>query len=376
MWHPQGIYARYLQSQPAIFMGTEGLYGLSDFPLNTVAVIAGKGLGQEKAEVLKKVFKKHHLVFVEKSWNGEPALDGLKGTMAELERIRPDTILAIGGGSVIDGAKLCRAFLECPYLADEGMQGARLSLTTKFLVVPTTVGSGAEASSAAVYFDREENCKKVLVDDALRPDVVVLDPDFVKDSPEDLLAASVADAFSHAWEGYVSTLANPLADILAETAIKILYAECSKADRDSVDYQRLQYAGYLSGIVQNQCLVGIAHALAHQMTGIGISHGKALAFLMPYTIQQHRQEDGVKERIDVLAERSLHKDATAFAEFAENLFARALSNPDKEKIAAFLGEKQNDADFIEHVLKDPGGKGNPIRMDESYVRTFIGEILK
>lgn len=374
MWEPQGIFAKYMQNQPVIFQGEEALLGLNNFPGSRIAVISGSGFGTDQKELLKSAFKKRQLEFVKKSWNGEPEVEQLAGTVRELEKLRPDVIIAAGGGSVIDGVKLCRVLYEFPYIFDKDVRMGQMIFSTKYIAVPTTVGSGAEASSAAVYYDPIHKCKRMLVNQAFRPDAIVMNPSLIRNSPLCLVASSSADMMAHALEGYVSTTNNPLADMIAENCIHTIYEEFNKNDFISMDFQRLQYAGYWGGVVQNECLVGIAHAVAHQMTAGGISHSAAVSFLLPYTIQMHEAEPDSANRLDILSHHAGFESVSELLQLSERLYS--LSEQDKDVAVSFLRENVDSEDFISNIMQDPGGKGNPVPLTEDYIKGFIGEILK
>ena len=115
MWRPQGIYSEYILNQPSILFNDKAVYGLSTFPCARVAVITGKSINDKLKSMLCETFKKKSLQFFTRSWEGEPYIEGLAGCIAELEKFRPDLIIAVGGGGIIDGAKLCRLFYEFPY---------------------------------------------------------------------------------------------------------------------------------------------------------------------------------------------------------------------------------------------------------------------
>ena len=118
MWQPQSFYSKYLLDQPVMFFGKDAIKGLYNFPGSKFAIIHGENAKFDK-EVFQKAFKAFEVKFITKSWKNEPTLEELKGTLAELESFRPDVIMAIGGGSVIDGSKICRLYYEFPYFDTE-----------------------------------------------------------------------------------------------------------------------------------------------------------------------------------------------------------------------------------------------------------------
>lgn len=373
MWNPQGIYTNFILKQPTIFHGENAVLGLFNFPGNRIAVLYGSGMTGDAGHLLEKVFKNRNLNFIKKSWNGEPSEDELKETVHELEKFRPDTIIAFGGGSVIDGAKLCRVCLEFPYISWENNRLSQMTFKTRFIAIPTTFGSGAEASSAAVYYSKREKTKKMLVCHALLPEVVVYDSDYVKNTSDSILYFSLADALAHMTEGYVSNKKNQLAEEMAAWSISIIRQEL-RHEENQIDYMRLQYAGYLGGIVQNHCLVGAAHAFAHQLAAHGVSHGKAVAYMLPMTIQMNMKDKEVAKAYNELAGKSGFHDAEELLGFIKDI-AGHLDLEDINLMRSALKNGLSDEKFIDNIKSDPGGRGNPIPITDDYINEFIGDIV-
>lgn len=374
MWNPQGIYANFILKQPTIFHGEDGIWGLSNFPGNRIAVLYGSGMPEDAKQLLESVYKSRSLCFIKKCWSGEPAADELGEAVNKLESFQPDTIIAFGGGSVIDGAKLCRVCLEFPYMNWENNRLFQMTFKTHFIVIPTTVGSGAEASSAAVYYSKAEKTKKMLVCHALQPEVVIFDSRYIKDAPESVFSFSLADALAHMIEGFVSNKRNPLAEEMAVWGISAIRQELDTEEGRQVDFMRLQYAGYLGGVVQNHCLVGAAHAIAHQLASHGISHGKAVAFLLPRTIQMNMKDKETKETYEELAKKSGFCNVEDMLCFIKKI-AGHLEAEDIKLLGSTLKNSLSDKNFIEHIKSDPGGKGNPIAITDDYINEFIGDIV-
>ena len=113
MWQPQGFYNEYTLRTPVILAGDEAVKGLYNYPASKIAVIHGSSFFDEK--LFLSVFSKREVRFFMRSWKEEPDFEGIKGTVGDLEDYRPDTIIAVGGGSVIDGSKLCRLLYEFPF---------------------------------------------------------------------------------------------------------------------------------------------------------------------------------------------------------------------------------------------------------------------
>lgn len=370
MWKPQGIYSRYLLHQPTILLGEYALEGLLQYPGTRFLVVYGSALDQEREHRLRTVFKKQSVKFVKKSWRGEPVLDEMRETLSQIEEYKPDVLIAIGGGSVIDGTKLCRLFYEFPYYQD-GDRLDQLYFKTSFIAIPTTIGSGAEISSAAVYNDSDNLGKRMVVSYNFLPSVVVFDSGFIQESSKELLYLSSLDMMAHLVEGYVSQINNELVDLFAETGLRIIYEELNS---EKIDYVRLQYACYLGGMVQNHCLVGAAHGIAHQLTNDGFSHAEAVGILLTPVIKANMTNRDIEKKYEILFEKCGLYNIHDGLEFIEGIRKKVILNTRekelKEKLSGYIDQEE----FVGRVVSDKGAKGNPINIDREYLKTVVEKI--
>lgn len=232
------------------------------------------------------------------SWCGEPELSGLAGTLAALADFAPDWIVAIGGGSVLDGARLCWALHEHPRFPTERLAHPMtlppLRRLCHFAAVPTTAGTGAEASSAAVYSEPLSGRKIAVVTHEFLPDLAILDPRLTFDLSPAWTGLGALDALGHAIEGYTSTLANPLVDPLAAAAVGDLLGgldAIERAPEDVAARARMQVGACYAGHVQNLRLVGLAHAVAHQLGRHRVPHAFAVGLMLPHAMRWNAAAD-------------------------------------------------------------------------------------
>ena len=373
MWQPQSFYGKYLLNQPVLFMGKDSFKGLYNFPGSRFAIIHGQNAKFDK-DIFRNALKSFDVKFITKSWKNEPTLDVIKGILAELESFCPDVIIAIGGGSVIDGSKICRLFYEFPYFDVRKPNFNFLSFKTKFIAVPTTIGSGAEVSSAAVFYNSEENKKEMIVNQVLRPDVIVMDSSFIENSKKKFVFSSALDAIAHIVEGYVSNMDNPISDIMAEKGLQIFYQEISKDDFNKVDFLRLQYACYIGGIVQNHCIVGAAHAIAHQLTGFGFSHAKAIGLLLKAVVSENNKDKNASKKYKKLFDEAGIGSVESFISFYNSIIDESIESSLRENLKKTLDENISNQKFIQNVIEDRGGKGNPVSITEEYIKNIIKEL--
>ena len=366
MWQPQGIYSEYVLRSPVLLVGNSAAEELYNFPAARIAFIHGSSFKDH--DFFRSIFRKKEIGFFCRSWTGEPDMEDISGTLRELENFAPDTIVAVGGGSVIDGAKLCRLFYEIPYYAPR--MSAGYFLKTKFIAIPTTIGSGAEVSSAAVYVNGDR--KEMIVIHELQPEIVIYDDKYVKDTPAKLLLLSAMDALSHIIEGHVSKIHNSVMDIQAAEGLRLLRIELHNfMEGKNTNYQRLQYAGYLGGVIQNHCIVGAAHAVAHQMTQFGYAHSEAVALLLPSVIKMNARNDSVREKYESIADSAGFANIDGLMDFLVSVNEVSGVNAKKPGMKNILLQKSDDKTFRNNIMLDRGGKGNPVNITDEYISELI-----
>ncbi|MDO4643741.1 MAG: bifunctional acetaldehyde-CoA/alcohol dehydrogenase [Cardiobacteriaceae bacterium] len=212
----------------------------------------------------------------------------------------PDTIIALGGGSVMDAAKVMWMFYEQPQIdfrdlvqkfmdiRKRAFKFPELGEKAKYVGIPTTSGTGSEVTPFAVISDKKHNRKYPLADYSLTPTVAIVDPAFVMTVPDFVVADTGMDVLTHATEAYVSTLANDYTDGLALQAIKIVfqYLESSVKNADFESREKMHNASTMAGMAFANAFLGISHSMAHKLGGyFHTVHGRTNAILLPYVIR-------------------------------------------------------------------------------------------
>ncbi|RXK18479.1 bifunctional acetaldehyde-CoA/alcohol dehydrogenase [Macrococcus sp. DPC7161] len=257
---------------------------------------------------------------------------------------KPDTIIALGGGSAMDAAKAMWMFFEHPETSFFGAKQKFLDIrkraykigkpeNAKFICIPTTSGTGSEVTPFAVITDSETHVKYPLADYALTPDVAIIDPQFVMSVPKSVTADTGMDVLTHAIESYVSVMASDYTRGLSLQAIKLTfeYLKQSVEKGDKLSREKMHNASTMAGMAFANAFLGITHSIAHKIGGeYGIPHGRTNAILLPHVIRYNA------------------KDPQKHALFPKYEFFRA--HTDYADIARFLGLKGETTEELVEAL--------------------------
>ncbi len=238
----------------------------------------------------------------------DPALDTIRRGAEAMLRFGPDWIIALGGGSVMDAAKAMWVLYERPDLTPEEINpidALGLRRKARLVAIPTTSGTGSEATWAVVLTDPKEKRKLGLGNREDLPDIAILDPELVMQLPARLTADTGLDALTHAVEGYASAWHNDFTDGLCLQAARLIFDYLPRACQDGSDMEartHLQNAATIAGLGFGNSMAALAHGMGHALGGVfHIPHGRAVALCLPYSIEYCVQEDGGPTRYYTLA---------------------------------------------------------------------------
>jgi len=252
----------------------------------------------------------------------------MKG-VERMKRFKADAMLAIGGGSSIDGAKailLCHANDANPSkMAGIWLYAMPRKRGVPFFAIPTTAGTGSEATIAAVVTNKKEQIKYFIADPKVVPSMTALDPKLMTGLPPFITAPTGMDALTHAVEAFVSTMAYAATDELARMATASVMRNLPTAYADGKNLEareRMAVASCMAGLAFTQTGVGYIHAFAHQMGGLyHVPHGLANAIIMPYVLDF--STTACLQRLAELARVSgLDRSGATDAELADTFIAR------------------------------------------------------
>ncbi len=222
---------------------------------------------------------------------GEPDSDLVERMYQAMQQQDYQAVVAFGGGSVIDAAKaalmlLSNEALSCQALADTSMLQAR-ALT--FVAIPTTAGTGSEATDVAVITDSQTHVKHLITHDSLVPDIAILDACLTLPVPAHVTAATGIDALTHAIEAYVALNSTALTQALAHRAITLIGEALPIAVGQGSNIEareKMMLASYMAGIAFSNAGLGLSHATAHRLgPAYNIAHGVANAIMLPSVMQ-------------------------------------------------------------------------------------------
>ncbi|MFE1311863.1 bifunctional acetaldehyde-CoA/alcohol dehydrogenase [Streptomyces sp. NPDC058755] len=354
-FEPQSI--RYLTSMPDVHRVT----------VVTDATMTRLGFVDRVSRVLQR---RHEPVTVQIIDNvePEPSIDSVQRGAQLMRDFRPDTIIALGGGSPMDAAKVMWLLYEHPDIdfadmrqkfSDIRKRAFRfppLGVRARLVCIPTTSGTGAEVTPFAVISDPETGKKYPLADYALTPSVAIVDPLLTADLPPALAADSGFDALTHAIEAYVSVYANDFTDGLALHAIRLIFDNIEAAVNDRTDRpdarEKMHNAATIAGMAFGNAFLGIVHAMSHTLGAtFHIAHGRTNAVLLPHVI---RYNGTVPTKLTGWPKYEDYRAPERFQEIARALGLPAATADEGVESLARAVEQLRDTVGIERSFRELG----------------------
>jgi alcohol dehydrogenase len=237
----------------------------------------------------------------------DPTYDQIEAGLAVLKENNCEAVLAVGGGSSIDAAKVicARATNDKPVRKLAGMFKVFKAILPLY-AIPTTAGTGSEVTIAAVVSDPETHEKKAIMDPKLVPMMAALDGTLMTGLPANITAATGMDALTHAVEAYISANAIPETDAYALAAVRLIMENLPKVVKQGDDLegrQNMALASYYAGLAFTKAGVGYVHAIAHNFGALyHTPHGLANSIVLPYVLDYSKEM--VIERMAKLGEVS------------------------------------------------------------------------
>lgn len=312
----------------------------------------------------------------------DPSVETVMAGAATMREFKPDTIVAMGGGSPIDAAKAMWIFYEYPeFTFKEAVVPfglPELRQKAKFVAIASTSGTATEVTAFAVITDYKERIKYPMADFNLTPDIAIVDPALAQTMPPKLTAFTGMDALTHAIEAYVAGLRSAFSDPLAMEAIMMVDQYLLKSFAgDKESRNEMHYAQCLAGMAFSNALLGIAHSMAHKIGAVyHIPHGCANAMFLPFVIQYNAKS--CSARYATISKR-LGLVGKTDAELVNALVAYVRNLSVKMNIPATIKEYgipeadfKKDVAFIAHnAVGDACTGSNPREIDDKIMEKMF-----
>ena len=299
----------------------------------------------------------------------DPTLACARAGAAQMAAFRPDVIIALGGGSAMDAAKIMWVLYEHPEADFMEMAMRFIDIRKRvydfpkmgekayFIAVPTTAGTGSEVTPFAVITDEASGIKYPLADYELMPDMAIVDADLMMNAPKSLTAASGIDAVTHALEAYASMLATDYTDSLALGALKNLFAYLPRAyDNGMEDAQareKTANAATMAGMAFANAFLGICHSMAHKLGSFHhLPHGVANALLIGEVMRFNAVE--VPTKMGTFSQYDHPHTLARYAEVAEQLGCKGKTDADKLESLLAAIEELKEKVGIKKTIRDYG----------------------
>lgn len=236
----------------------------------------------------------------------EQVMDGLN----QMRSIKPDAILAIGGGSAMDAAKAMLLFYDFPELNFENVLEKNTKgqipskCKTALICVASTSGTGSEVTRGTVITDTKNKIKVPIMTDCLRPDIAILDGSIAMTMPQKIAAETGMDALTHAIEAYTNHNLDDFDEVICKGAIEGIMANLEKSCKEPTVEIRQKIHNYqaMAGIGFANVGLGMVHGIAHSYGAIfDMAHGLTNAIILPYVLEYNRRNDVVKEKLQYLS---------------------------------------------------------------------------
>ena len=299
----------------------------------------------------------------------DPTLACAKEGAAQMHSFAPDVIIAIGGGSAMDAAKIMWVMYEHPEADFMDMAMRFMDIRKRvytfpkmgekayFIAIPTSAGTGSEVTPFAVITDEVTGVKYPLADYELMPDMAIIDTDLHMSAPKGLTAASGIDAVTHALEAYASMLATDYTDGLALRALKVIFEYLPRAyengQTDVVAREKMANAATIAGMAFANAFLGVCHSMAHKLGAFHhLPHGLANALMIDEVIRFNASETPAK--MGTFSQYDHPHTKARYAEVADHLGLGGKNDDEKvenlikalDELKARVGMKSTIRDYV------------------------------
>lgn len=368
---------------PLIYFGTgdiKVLPGLIRRYGNVIILVTAKGSFTKSsyAEAMFESFRMEGIRFYHIVIPGEPSPEMIDAVSWKFRYEAVDAVIAIGGGSVLDAGKAISAMIHVQGSVKEYLEGVgtREHPGTKlpFIALPTTSGTGSEATKNAVISQiGKDGFKKSLRHENFVPDIAIVDPDLTLSCPGDITAASGMDCFTQLIESYLSDKASEYTDGLAWEGLKALKSslvQCYNNGQDIVARTGMSFAALTSGICLANAGLGVVHGFASSIGGLfNVPHGVVCGTLMApanaLTVRELRKRNSNQEALNkyVSLGRLFLDEEGKSDDYYINGFVEYLSNLSDDLKLERLGQYGIKEEDLDPICRITELKNNPVKLD-------------
>ena len=317
----------------------------------------------------------------------DPTLASAKEGAKAMESFKPDCIIAIGGGSAMDAAKIMWVLYEHPEVdfADMAMRFVdirkriytfpKMGEKAYFIAIPTSAGTGSEVTPFAVITDEKTGIKYPLADYELMPKMAIVDADMMMNAPKGLTSASGIDAVTHSLEAYASMMATDYTDGLALRSLKVIFKYLPRAYNEGANdpeaREKMANAATMAGMAFANAFLGVCHSMAHKLGAFfHIPHGIANALLIDKVIRFNSSQTPVK--MGTFPQYSYPHTLERYAEIADYLDLGGNSSEEKVENLIKAIEELKEKIGIKKTIKEYGVEEKEFldRLDEMSKQAF------
>lgn len=274
-------------------------------------VTGGKSMFKNGAiDKILKIFRENNCeVEIFSGIPKNPGTEIILSGVSKMKEFKPDTVLAIGGGSPMDASKVMALFYENENINFSNVLEIKLPSKRnklKLIAIPSTSGTGSEVTKAAVVTFKDIDLKIGIKTDLFIPDIAILDSDLTMSMPPNVVAETGMDAITHAVECYINNSLDDFTEALAVGAVEGLFEFLPISFSKATPLSREKVHNYqcMAGLAFANVGLGMAHGISHALGGkFNTGHGLANAIALPYVLKYNSQDEQVKNKLDILAKR-------------------------------------------------------------------------
>ena len=328
------------------------------------------GLIKEVTDSLEEIGIAHYTFY---DVEPDPSLATVRKGLEICNSFHPDVIIAFGGGSPMDAAKVMWLMYEHPEIEFEGLAMRFMDIRKRvyelpplgskalMVAIPTTSGTGSEVTPFAVVTDEKSGIKYPLADYALTPSMAIVDPEITMNMPRKLTAYGGVDALTHALEAYVSVLASEYTNGLALEAIRLLFKYLPSAYKNGANdpkaREKVHYAATIAGMAFANAFLGVCHSMAHQLGATcHVPHGLANALMISHVIRYNATDVPFKQAI--FSQNKYPNSKWRYSRIADYLNLGGETEDEKvEKLIAAVEDLKREVDIPSTIQEAIASQG-------------------